>query len=235
MRNVIGYVRVSTEQQASEGISLEAQKARIIAWCELNECQLAGVYVDAGISGKRADNRPELQKAIEAVVRCRGVLLVYSLSRLARSTKDTLSISDRLEKADADLVSLSERIDTTSAAGKMVFRMLAVLAEFERDLVSERTVSALQHKRQRGGRMGQIPFGYVVAPDGDTLVPFEREQNVIRQVSKMKAAGHTLKAIAESLKSQKVQNKAGRCSWNTTQIHRLLRRIRAGNAETTVN
>ena len=77
----------------NEGISLEPQKARIIAWCELNECQLAGVYVDAGISGKRADNRPELQKAIEAVVRCRGVLLVYSLSRLARSTKDTLSIS----------------------------------------------------------------------------------------------------------------------------------------------
>ncbi|MBL8808557.1 MAG: recombinase family protein [Planctomycetaceae bacterium] len=77
----------------NEGISLEAQKARIVAWCELNECQLAGVYVDAGISGKRADNRPELQKAIEAVVRCRGVLLVYSLSRLARSTKDTLSIS----------------------------------------------------------------------------------------------------------------------------------------------
>ena len=58
----------------------------------------------------------------------------------------------------------------------MVFRMLAVLAGFERDLVSERTVSALQHKRQRGGRMGQIPFGYAVAPDGDTLVPLEREQ-----------------------------------------------------------
>lgn len=93
--------------------------------------------MDAGLSGKRADNRPELQKALDAVTKCSGVLLVYSLSRLARSTKDTLAISDRLEKADADLVSLSERIDTTSAAGKMVFRMLAVLAEFERDLVSD--------------------------------------------------------------------------------------------------
>ena len=233
MRDVIGYVRVSTEQQASEGISLEAQKARIVSWCELNECRLAGIYVDAGLSGKRADNRPELQKAIEAVVRCRGILLVYSLSRLARSTKDTLSISDRLEKADADLVSLSEKIDTTSAAGKMVFRMLAVLAEFERDLVSERTVSALQHKRQRGGRMGQIPYGYMVGADGDTLVPAEFEQRVIRDVQEMRLAGCTLRAIAEELVAKRIPNKSGRCSWNTTQIHRLLRRSLANSAEMT--
>ena len=116
MRNVIGYVRVSTEQQAAEGISLDAQRAKIAAWCELNGYSLAGIFIDAGISGKRADNRPELQKALTAVTECRGVLLVYSLSRLARSTKNTLAISDRLEMAGADLVSLSEKIDTTSGS-----------------------------------------------------------------------------------------------------------------------
>jgi site-specific DNA recombinase len=68
-----------------------------------------------------------------------GILFVYSLSRLARSTKGTLAIPDRLQKADADLVSLSEKLDTNSAAGKMVFRMLAVLEEFESDQISERT------------------------------------------------------------------------------------------------
>ena len=225
MRNVIGYVRVSTELQASEGISLDAQRAKIAAWSELNGYSLAGIFIDAGISGKRADNRPELQKALTAVTECRGVLLVYSLSRLARSTKDTLAISDRLEKAGADLVSLSEKIDTTSAAGKMVFRMLAVLAEFERDLVSERTIAALQHKRKCGGRMGQIPFGSKVGDDGDTLVPSLHEQQVINRVQFWRSEGRTLRAIAEGLMDDLIPNKAVRIRWNTTQVHRLLKKL----------
>ena len=224
MQKVFGYVQVSTEQQASEGISLDAQKAKISAWCALNGHTLCGLFVYAGLSGKRADNRPELQKALDAVTKCGGILLVYSLSRLARSTKDTLQISDRLEKANADLVSLSEKIDTTSAAGKMVFRMLAVLSEFERDLVSERTIAALQHKRKSGGRMGQIPFGFKVGTDGDTLIAAHPEQQVIHDVQRMRKAGRTLKAIAEQLVSDRVPNKAGRIRWNTTQIHRMLRR-----------
>jgi site-specific DNA recombinase len=123
-----------------------------------------------------------------------------------------------------DLVSLSEKIDTTSAAGKMVFRMLAVLAEFERDLISERTIAALQHKRKRGGRMGQVPFGFRVDGDGDTLVPSFQEQEVIHRVQAWRAEGKTLRAIAECLIADQVPNKAGRVRWNTTQIHRLLQR-----------
>lgn len=70
------------------------------------------------------------------------------MSRLARSTRDAITTSERLDKAGAALVSLSEKIDTTTAAGKMVFRMLAVLAEFERDQISERTTTAMQHKKE---------------------------------------------------------------------------------------
>ena len=94
------------------------------------------------ISGKRADNRLALQEALKAVSAGKGVLIVYSLSRLARSTRDTL-----LDKSGADLVSLSEKIDTTSAAGKMVFRLLAVLNEFERDLISESATAAMARLR----------------------------------------------------------------------------------------
>lgn len=133
MNKAIGYIRVSTEQQAEEGVSLAAQKAKIAAWCEINDYELANVFVDAGISGKSMDKRQGLRDALAAVKKG-GVLVVYSLSRLARSTKDTLAISEQLGKAGADLVSLSEKIDTTGAAGKMMFRMLAVLAEFERDV-----------------------------------------------------------------------------------------------------
>ena len=143
MGKAIGYVRVSTEGQAVDGVTLEAQESKIRAWCMVNDYDLLGVHVDAGLSGSRADNRPALRDALNACEKgC--ALVVYSLSRLARSTRDTLDIADRLAASGADLVSLSERIDTTTAAGKMVFRMLAVLAEFERDIISERTKTAMQ-------------------------------------------------------------------------------------------
>src|SRR5689334_17391863 len=103
----IGYVRVSSVGQAVEGISLDAQQAKIRAWCEANGYELADVFVDAGISGGRTDNRPGLQNALAAVCKGKGnVLVVYSLSRMARSTKDTITISERLEKAGANLASL---------------------------------------------------------------------------------------------------------------------------------
>lgn len=128
----IGYVRVSTSRQATGGVSVETQRERIAVWSVANGYELGEVYVDAGMSGGRADNRPALQAALAHACRARAALVTYSLSRLARSTRDALAISERLSGAGADLVSLSERIDTTTAAGKMVFRMLAVLAEFER-------------------------------------------------------------------------------------------------------
>ena len=96
MAQVIGYVRVSTDEQAHEGVSMDAQKAKIQAWCDLNGYELGCVHVDAGISGKRADNRPGLQAALASIGNG-DALVVYSLSRLARSTRDTLDIAESLE------------------------------------------------------------------------------------------------------------------------------------------
>ena len=123
----VGYVRVSTEGQATEGVSLEAQKGRIEAWCSANGYTLAAMHVDAGLSGKRADNRPGLQAALADVCKSGGVLVVYSLSRLARSVPDAFRISERLAKRGADLVSLSESIDTTSAMGRAFYGFMAVM------------------------------------------------------------------------------------------------------------
>lgn len=150
---VIGYIRVSTEGQATEGVSLEAQRQRIAQWCELNEGELEHIYEDAGISGKTVNQRPGLLAALAAATKGK-VLVVYSFSRLARSTRDMLDIADRLTVAKADLVSISERFDTTTAAGKLMFRMLAVLAEFERDIISERTKAALAVRKAQGVKLG---------------------------------------------------------------------------------
>lgn len=223
MNTAVAYTRVSTAGQADNGVSLQAQRARIEAWCEANDYRLDAVYSDAGISGSRADNRPELQRALTAATKGTAII-VYSLSRLARSTKDAIAIAERLDKAGADLVSLSERIDTTTAAGKMLFRMLAVLAEFERDLVSERTRAALQHKRSNGQRVGQIPFGFDLANDGIALVPNESEQAVIADIRTMRANGRTLKQIAGELTKRGVRTKSGGDRWSHQTVHRIVKR-----------
>ena len=90
----IGYVRVSTEEQATEGVSLDAQRAKVLAYCGLHSLGLAQTYADEGLSGKRADNRPGLQSAITHACESRGVLVVHSLSRLARSTRDAIDIAE---------------------------------------------------------------------------------------------------------------------------------------------
>lgn len=219
----IGYVRVSTEEQAAEGVSLESQKARLAAWCEANGYTLGGLFIDAGLSGKRADNRPELQAALDAVCEARGVLVVYSLSRLARSTKDTIGIAERLDKHGADLVSLSERIDTTTAAGKMMFRMLAVLAEFERDQLAERTKAAMVHKKRNGERVGKVPFGFDLAADGVSLTANAAEQAVLATIRDLRAAGESLRAIAAELNRRQVETKEGG-AWKHSTIQRLVER-----------
>jgi DNA invertase Pin-like site-specific DNA recombinase len=157
--------------------------------------------VDAGLSGKRADNRPALQQALASATKG-DALVVYSLSRLSRSTKDTLALAERLEKSGVDLVSLSEKIDTTTAAGKMVFRMLAVLAEFERDQVSERTKAAMGQMKAQGERIGAIPYGKRLAPNGKSLEDNPGEMDVVRIVKTLRQGGMSLTKIGRELEGR---------------------------------
>lgn len=218
MANAIGYVRVSTEGQAQDGVSLDAQRAKIAAWCELNDYTLTAIHVDAGISGKNC-NRPGLQAALADCGKG-NALVVYSLSRLSRSIRDTMDISDKLAKSGADLVSLSEKIDTTSAAGKMVFRLLAVMNEFERDQISERTKSALQHKKAQGERVGTIQYGYRLADDGIALIEDENEQQVISAIHSMRDSGLSLRKIVVELERNGFVSRSGQ-PLQLKQVHRI--------------
>ncbi len=220
MATAIGYIRVSTEGQAVDGVSLDAQRAKIEAWATLNDYELVAVHVDAGISGKGMTNRPGLQAAL-ADCQKGSALVIYSLSRLARSTKDTLEISERLAKAGADLVSLSEKIDTTSAAGKMVFRMLAVLAEFERDQISERTTTAMQFKKGKGELVGAVPYGFELAEDGVALLENSAEQAAISQAKKLHTGGMSLRKIAAELNRHGFNARNGQ-AFQSTQILRMV-------------
>lgn len=218
----IGYVRVSTEGQAVDGVSMAAQESKIRAWAELNNADSVTIYTDAGLSGKRADNRPALQAALSNIGKG-DALIVYSLSRLARSTKDTIAMSEMLTKRDADLVSLSEKIDTTTAAGKMVFRMLAVLSEFERDQISERTCLALAHKRAQGEKTGgDVPYGFRLE-DG-RLVEDAQEQKALSLIRQLRSAGATLREIAARLEADGFTTKRGGMRWHPQSVKQIIER-----------
>jgi len=230
-RQAIPYIRVSTVDQADHGISLEAQESRIREWCSSNGYTLGEVMIDRGISGGRADNRPALQAALSGIHRG-DALVVYSLSRLARSTRDTLEIADHLERRGADLVSLSEKIDTTSAAGRMIFRLLAVLSEFERDVISERTSMAMRHLKGQGRFMGgRSPIGWT--KDGDNIAPMETEQMAVNHAVEMRKEGQSLREISAVLDGMGMRNRMGN-AYAPVQIQRMLRgreaRLSSGSA-----
>ena len=204
-----GYVRVSTEEQTLEGISLDAQRAKIQGYCELHGISLARVFEDAGISGKGADNRPGLLAALQAVCRARGVLAVYSLSRLARSTRDAIDIAEKLRKSQANLASVSEKIDTTSAIGEFFFTLIAALAQLERDQISERTKAGLAHKRSRGERISRYaPYGFTLGRDG-TLVPDGAEQQVVQAIITYRQRGQSYRQIGRELEAGGIRPRSG--------------------------
>jgi site-specific DNA recombinase len=215
----IGYARVSTTGQVEDGVSLDAQQERLRAWATAHGYELRATEVDAGLSGGRADNRPALQRALDAVCKGKGVLVVYSLSRLARSTRDALEIAERLHKSGANLVSLSESIDTTSAMGRFFFTLLAALAALERDLISERTKMAMAHKRSlKQYTGGEAPYGWR-AEDGQ-LVEDEDEQRVIRMIESMARGGNSVARIAHRLNEALTPCRGS--AWHARSVGRIL-------------
>ena len=219
----IAYCRVSTAGQESDGVSLEMQRERIAAWCSGNGYDLAAVFVETQ-SGGRADNRPQLAQAVATACKSKGILVVFSLSRFSRSVRDTLEMSERLDRAGANLASLSERLDTSSAVGRMVFKMLSTLAEYEKDCLAERTRAAMSYMRRENRRIsGKLPFGYCLSADGANLVPVEFEQRPIERIEAKRSGGATLAAIALCLNADGIPTREGK-TWFPATVKAVLDR-----------
>ncbi len=218
--DVVGYVRVSTGRQAKDGISLDSQEARTRKWAELQGAESVVIEADAGLSGGRADNRPGLRRAIDLACEKKGVLVVHSLSRLARSTKDAIEIVDELRRAGADFVSLSESLDTTTAVGKMIFTVVAAFAEFERAVISERAQETAAWLKSQGRRAGEVPYGWTSDEDG-RLVRYEREQQTLVMIGHLRGRGISLAGIANLLNDHAIPAKKGG-RWYGKTIQRLL-------------
>ena len=219
----IGYVRVSTGQQAEDGVSMEAQAARIAQYCDLHCLELVGVESD-GLSGKRADNRPGLAAALDRLRAGEGVaLVVYSLSRLSRSVADFAQLVATLESSGVGLHVIDEKIDTGNAAGRLLANILVSLAQWEAEVIAERTKGALAHKIATSRRAGGVPYGWALAADGDTLEPIADEQAAIRLMVELRAGGKSYRAIGRALAEQGIQSQSGG-RWHPDTIRGVLAR-----------
>jgi DNA invertase Pin-like site-specific DNA recombinase len=225
MVKAIGYVRVSTDEQAREGISLENQKTKIETYCQLNDLELTGILEDAGKSGK--DLNREGMQAIVTLIKARsvGAVVVYKLDRLSRRVRDTLSLMDLIEKKSIAFHSITERIDTKSAMGKFFLNIMASMNQWERDTISERTRDALHLKIAKNERAGQVPYGYTLAEDGNTLIENETEQAGIRLIKELHAEGRNYSAICRELSARGFQPLGKQ--WYARSIKNILKRAAA--------
>ena len=193
-RKVVGYVRCSTIEQGEEGLSLEVQENRIKAYCTAKEWNLVRIYRDKGQSGSNLD-RPGLQTLIEELTND-GIdaVVILKLDRLTRSVRDLGTLIDDFFQGIA-LTSVEESLDSQSASGLMVMRMLSVVSQWERETISERTSSALRYKQSIGEYVGRVPYGFQVGEDGK-LIELPEEMAIIRKIKRDRSKGKSIRWIA---------------------------------------
>src|SRR5271154_3266577 len=198
----IGYVRVSTDRQAEQGVSLESQEAKIRAMATVQSAELLEVIVDGGESAKSL-NRPGLQRLL-ALINAGKVqaVIVAKLDRLTRSVKDLCGLLELFEKRKVALISVAEALDTGSAAGRLVITIMGGVSQWEREAIGERTRDALRHKRSKGERVGNIEFGYRLSSDLRHLETDPTEQTALAAIQDLRRQGHTLRGIAAILNSR---------------------------------
>jgi site-specific DNA recombinase len=155
------YIRVSTEDQAKHGISLQAQEEALKNYASALGYDLFKIYRDEGKSGKDIKGRPEMTQMLEdAQLRKFQAIFIYKLDRFSRSLRDLIETIEKLKEWGIDFISLQDKIETTSASGKLMFHIISAFAEFERNVTSERTKFSMDKKARDGKLVSRAPFGY---------------------------------------------------------------------------
>ena len=220
----IGYLRVSSEQQAESGAGLAAQRAAVEAFADKQGITLAAIHSDEAISGAAGlDDRPGLAAAIGSLRRG-DVLVIPKRDRLGRDMMAVLTIERAVTKRGAGILSADGVGNGDEAADKFMRTVIDAAAAFKRDLIRGRTRGALAANRKANQRTGHIPFGYNLDDDGKTLITVSAEQEVIKQIVACSEAGMSLREIAKILNDASTSTKQGGKGWQAMTGRRVIRR-----------
>lgn len=211
-KRAVGYLRVSTGEQAVHGFGLAAQKRHIQEFAKSQGYRVQAFIADSGVSGaSQPEDRPNFSKLLElARMGTFDVLLVWKFDRLARNVLYAVTMANRLrEEYGIVLKSVTEPIDTATSMGSMFFAVLASMAEQERRAITERTLVGKIEKANQGGFAGgAVPLGYrrdLVG--GITIHPAEAE--VVKNIFALNRKGSSLREIVDHLKNGRVPTKRG--------------------------
>jgi site-specific DNA recombinase len=224
--SAVAYVRVSTEEQAIEGVSLEAQQEKIRAYCTMRNLDLVDMVIDAGVSaGKPLASRNGGAQVLDAVRRRKaGAIVALKLDRLFRNCADCLNVIEGWDKAGIalHLVDLGgQAVDTSSAMGRFFITVMAGAAELERNQVRERTSMAMRHKAARGEYIGgHAPLGHRLQEDG-TLAAVDVEQEALALARELHGRGLSLREVSKALAEGGHVNRKGK-PFHSQQVSRMV-------------
>jgi len=219
MKRVAIYTRVSTEDQAREGFSLDAQLEKLRSYCKARDWIIAGEYIDDGYSGRDV-KRPAYQKMMDEIDKW-DALLVMKMDRIHRNSKNFMLMMENLNEKGKEFVSMTESLDTSTAMGRFVMDIIQRIAQLESEQIGERVYDGMRQKAKEGkGVLGSpAPYGYEYK-DG-MLVEKEGELDVVRKIYELYLSGKTLAEIVKWLKREGIETKKGK-RWDKKTVSRIL-------------
>ena len=217
------YCRVSTEEQATEGFSIHAQKDKLTKYAESNDWDIVDYYVDDGISGKNLTDRKEVSRLIEDVKKGKiNNVLIYKLDRLTRSVKDLIYLIELFDSHNCTFNSQTEKIDTSNAVGRMFVKIIGIFAEFERENLAERVTFGYEQKTKEGNYTNcNGVFGYDYLVGKGKLKVNKNEGIYVKKICNWYLEGDSMLKIAKKLKDLNVPTKRGG-HWNQSTIYSIL-------------
>jgi site-specific DNA recombinase len=207
----IGYTRVSTVEQATEGMSLDAQESRIRAWAEATGAKIIEIVRDEGVSGTKVLGERAGGRRIAGLLDARrpdvDAVVVVRMDRLGRDAAEQLALLKRFRTGKVGLVAIAQHIDLATPHGRAMAQIGAVFAELERSLIAERTVEALTELRRQGRPWNHEPFGWD-AVDGQ-LVANPVEQRTLTRIRQLRGSGMSYHKVADVLDGEDRATKRG--------------------------
>ena len=202
-----GYIRVSTLDQANDGFGLEAQTNKIIQHCASKGIKLNKIYCDAGLSGKDTIHRKEFNKMMEDVKSGKiNKIVTLKIDRISRSVADFALLLQDLEKYDCSIDFVNEPIDVSGINGKMMAGILSVFAQFEREVIVDRTTTGMEEAANQGHFGGKPPLGYmkemVNGEKGKKWVINEEEAEVVREIFSLCLKGKSYNDISSIMQKE---------------------------------